>query len=240
MFKTLISASVISLLSVFPVAANGLEQMQKEMINPVVQLDKQCSGVVIDTTSTEDTYIVTAEHCVPDPKQLSGYVNLEVRDGAKLVEKNELVYDVLVKDTKTDLAVIKLRKKGLDLERAVVGTETPLEGETTWTVGYPLGLTRTVTQGIFGGYGTLDGLTFEEFGNKEVYYRATPAMMGGNSGGGLFRKTDKGYELIGITSRGTSLVIGFYVPNTEINKIVERALKTETKTYTVEQKKLDD
>lgn len=240
MFKRLISASVISLLSVFPVAANGLEQMQKEMINPVVQLDKQCSGVVIDTTSTEDTYIVTAEHCVSDPKQPSGYMNLELREKGKLIEKNEIVYDVLVKDTKVDLAVIKLRKKGLDLDKAVVGTEVPVEGETTWTVGYPLGLTRTVTQGVFGGYGTLDGLFLEEFGNKEIYYRATPAMMGGNSGGGLFRKTDKGYELIGITSRGTALVIGFYVPNTEINKIVERALKSETKTVTIEQKKMND
>lgn len=224
--------------------ADELATFQKQVINPVVQLNRNCSGVVLDLENTKNTFLVTANHCVEGEK--SGYVTLDTKatyhdpisDKDKrgaLIETQSVVYDVVRRDLVNDLAVIKTRKEGLELDGVTLAQEDPQEGEQVWTVGYPLGLTRTVTEGFFGGYMNLTpDMHFDEFGNGRPVYRATPPIYGGNSGGGMFVKNDDHYELVGITDAGFQnfFVAGFYNPQEFINEIVKETLKKEAKTET--------
>lgn len=234
--------SLVTILSVLSLSgiAQAANTFQKQAIEPVVQLARNCSGVVLDTSGTV-TYIVTANHCVEGEK--SGYVMIDVKDefaqpvdkksrkGA-LIETRQLVYDVIRRDATNDLAVLRLRKEGLELDGAVLAQEDPTEGDQVWAIGYPLGLTRTVTEGYFGGFMSLTpSMRFDEFGNGRDVYRATPAIYGGNSGGGLFIKDGDEYKLVGISDAGfpSFFVAGFYNPQREVNAIVNEALKSETK-----------
>ena len=222
--------------------ADDLEVFQKKAINPVVQLERNCSGVVIDIGQLTDTWIVTANHCVEDEK--SGHINIDVKDRAKLVETKTYVFDVVTRSTGTDLAVLKLRKEGLMLDSASIASDDPVEGEHVWTVGYPLGLTKTVTEGFYGGFMSLtEDMTFDTDGNSREVYRATPAIFGGNSGGGMFMKRNNSYQLVGIADAGfmNFFVAGFYNTQKDINQIVNRALKVDSeKNPSIEQRKVND
>lgn len=237
MFKRLLTIALVALL---PITSFAATPFQKQAVEPVVQLARNCSGVVLDTSGTV-TYIVTANHCVEGEK--SGYVTIDVKDeftqptdkksrkGA-LIETKQLVFDVILRDSTNDLAVLRVRKEGLELDGAVLATEDPIEGDQLWTIGYPLGLTRTITDGFFGGFMSFDSsMGFDEFGNGRDVYRASPPLWGGNSGGGLFIKVGDEYKLVGIAHAGfrSYFVAGFYIPQKEVNDIVARALKSEAK-----------
>lgn len=233
--KILLGIAGTALIALFfiPASAKADELFVKDVINPVVQLERNCSGVVIDTPNLKQTIIVTANHCVsddatPDPEEKSGYVFIDDKDGATVVTTTKYVYDVVVRDTGNDIALIKLRKEGLLLDSASLTSEDPKEGDDVWTVGYPLGQPRTVTQGFFGGFSSLNrDMTFNEFGNGRMVYKASPAIYGGNSGGGMFSKVKGEYKLVGITDAGFSsfFVVGFYNPQAPINELVAKGLK---------------
>ena len=80
-------------------------------------------------------------------------------------------------------------------------------------VGYPRGLSKTITEGLFTGYEML---------GKETYVRATPGATGGNSGGALFQKNGDNYEQIGVTSRGfpDAPFMTYHVPLKEIQEFL--------------------
>lgn len=204
----------------------------KQAVNPVVQLNRNCSGVVIDTDRETTTYILTANHCVDGDK--SGLLSIDEKVRQKVIATSEYVFDVIQRDTTNDLAFLKVRKEGLMLEGAVLATEDPKEGQEVWAVGYPLGWTRTITQGYVGGFESIDNkLTkFDSFGNERPLMRATPPITGGNSGGGLFIKDGDNYKLVGISDAAVPSFgeAALFVPQDKINEIVRGALKSETKT----------
>lgn len=216
------------LLLPYSVFAGDLKSFQKEVVNPVVQLERNCSGVVIDTSDENKTFIVTAEHCVTGDK--SGRVNIDIKDKQKLISTEQHVFDVIVRDVEDDVAFLQLRKEGLNLEGATIGKEDPQEGEPVWVVGYPLGKSRLITSGFFGGFDSLDLNKpggFSELGDYRPVYRASPAIIGGSSGGGMFVEGEDGYKLVGITHAGfpNFFVASFFNPQEAINNIVERGLK---------------
>lgn len=263
-FYSLLTVGVIGVAALFfagkAVSADELKSLQNEAIAPVVQLNRNCSSVVINTNKPSSTYLVTANHCVSDgasqdrwgnSTDKNGMVTVDVKDKAELIETNQYVYDVLIRDTKLDLAVLKLRKEGLMLQGADILTEDPQEGEDVVAVGYPLGLTRTVTRGNFGGFEAMSSdLQWDEFGgpssdpaSSRAMYRATPPIFGGNSGGGMFVERDGHWKLAGISDVNFPrfFVAGYYVPQNYIRDVVERALKNENKDpVTIEQKKSND
>jgi len=202
-----------------------------QAVEPVVQLNRNCSGVVVKVGDPNITYIVTAQHCVDGEE--SGFVTIDVKDRAKVVKTTQYVFDIVRQSKNDDLAVIKLREEALRLASANIATEDPVEGEKVWTIGYPLGLTRTITDGYYGGYSDLPknmrGMPNTPFGNGNPKYRATPPIFGGNSGGGLFKKVGDDFQLVGISDAGfpSFFVAGFYNPQEEINKIVKEAMKHE-------------
>lgn len=242
--------------SAFASDNSELKALQDEAIAPVVQLHRNCSGVVVNTSDVKSTYIVTANHCVSDGAAYSeqtGVINIDEKERSSLIETKTYAYDVLARDTKQDLAVIKLRSKDAMLPGANIITEDPVEGEDAWTIGYPLGLTRTVTKGVFGqmeaftndmGFDTIGAKPDDPVAGSRTVYRATPALFGGNSGGGMFVKRDGHFLLAGISDAGfrSFFVAGYYNPQDQVRKLLERALANETKTekVTIEQKKSKD
>lgn len=213
-----------------PAKAEDVGIFQDDAINTVIQLERNCSGVVFQTSNKSKSYIITANHCV-DIDEKSKRVTIDVKDRQKVIETQQLVADVIQRDTEADLAVLRVRKTDANLPAAIVGTQDPKEGETVFVVGYPLGLGRKVTSGLFGGFESLSSkdLKFSANGDERALYTASPPIFGGNSGGGLFRKVDNHFELIGISDVvfPSFFVEGFYVPQDAINKVIQQALASE-------------
>lgn len=153
------------------------------------------SGVIM----TSDGYIVTNNHVISDATKLT----VKTRSGKEYTAK------LIGKDSKTDLAVIKIDATGLTTAQA--GTSADLiVGQTAIAIGNPLGsLGGTVTSGIISALDreiSIDGQTM-------TLLQTSAAINPGNSGGGLF--DDKG-KLIGIVnakSSGENVEgLGFAIP----------------------------
>jgi S1-C subfamily serine protease len=249
-FYTLLSVGVIGLSALLflgkAVRADEVSTFQKQAVDTVLQLNRNCSGTVVDIGVPSSTYILTANHCTTEEAANDaqrGMVSVDEKVHGKLISTELLPYDVVVRDTAKDLAIVKVRKEGLFLPTAKIAKEDPREGEQVWTIGYPLGLTRTVTEGRMGDYEAINkDMTADNFGDApdgRVMYRATPALYGGNSGGGFFIKRNDDYLLVGVSDAGFRqfFVAGYYVTQSDVNDLVGRAFK---KTAEIEQKKAND
>jgi S1-C subfamily serine protease len=229
--------------------ADEVADFQREAINPVVQLERNCSGSVVNTSDKAITYILTANHCLEEGlKVKSGHINIDVKEenSSKINHTNTYVYDIVTRSIPNDLAVLKLRDKNLNLDGVTIGTEDPQVGEDVWTVGFPMGFGKLITGGKFAGYDNLDLDTyrFDDTGNGLEVYRASPAIVGGNSGGAFFVKRDGHYQQVGVTFAGfpTYFVYGLYHTQKQINEILKNAMNIESKTDTpkIEQAKKND
>lgn len=165
------------------------------------------SGVIV----TADGYIVTNNHVIDGASKIT----------VKLNSGKAFTATLIGKDSKTDLAVLKIAATGL--QPVVMGDSSKLKvGELAVAVGNPLGeLGGTVTDGIISALDrsiTIDGETMS-------LLQTNAAINPGNSGGGLFNS--KG-ELIGVVnakSSGTGIEgLGFAIPSntakTVINQII--------------------
>lgn len=159
----------------------------------------QGTGVII----SDDGYIVTNAHVV------SGYSELTVTLNDE--NKSEYPATVVGQDAVTDIAVIRIRAKGLT--PAEIGTSSTLQvGQDVVVIGNPLGeeFSGSVTTGIIS---ALDRQV--EFDNGQVYnyIQTNAAINSGNSGGPLVNMQG---QVIGITAAkiDTSVAegMGFAIP----------------------------
>ena len=143
-----------------------------------------------------DGYVVTNAHVI------EGADKVKVR----LVDEREFDADVVGRDAKLDLALLKLKKVD-GLPMAAMGTsETLRVGEHVLAVGNPFGLGHTVTLGIVSAKArSID------IGLYDNYIQTDASINPGNSGGPLFNW--KG-EVIGINTliRAGANGIGFAIP----------------------------
>lgn len=159
------------------------------------------SGFIIDKKG----YIVTNHHVIKDA------------DKIKVILHNNKEYDakIIGTDPMTDLALIKIKAKGLkplkfgSSEDAVVGS---------WVVaiGSPFGLEQTVTAGIVSAKGRIIGS-----GPYDDFIQTDASINPGNSGGPLLNLEG---EVIGIN---TAIVksgqgIGFAIPSDMATGIIEQ------------------
>jgi V8-like Glu-specific endopeptidase len=199
-----------------------LEKLQKEVLGVTVQLNGNCSGTVIysnrDKVSGEvTTLILSAGHCAID-KDADQRIEFPVYQDNEVIKKDAYVGKVFGVYYNADLSLWKLKDKQTFFSNvAKLAPEKPtlLMGEDVWTVGYPLGLGLTVTKkGLFASKETSD---FAKAGT--VYYKATPDIAPGSSGGALYHKNDAGdYELLGVTTAGMRgfPYYGLYTPVSDI------------------------
>jgi S1-C subfamily serine protease len=183
-----------------------LGKMQEQMLAPDVQLNRSCSASFIHSardprSGDVETLLLTARHCVDGQSKRHQIIYAPIYQGNRLVEERALIASVIGADWASDTALLKLHDTDTLFEKLVtLAPERPIlfEGEDVWAVGWALAKTRVVTEGTFG---NLDILNLINEAEDIEYYRATTQIAGGNSGGALFHKTDKGdYEQIGLAT----------------------------------------
>ena len=134
-------------------------------------------------------YIVTNEHVI------AGEYNISVtqfRRGATELEKVQYnKVRIVALDSRLDLALLKIEDAGPAPFPTVPlgGTVTLNDGQSVFAIGSPLGLDRTVSQGIVSAHARLlDG---------QLYIQTTTQINPGNSGGPLFNLRG---EVVGVNN----------------------------------------
>lgn len=164
------------------------------------------SGIIIGS----DGYVVTNEHVIDGATEISVILNTGDEYKATLVGK----------DTKTDLAILKIDKTGLPA--ATLGDSSAVEaGELAVAIGNPLGqeFAGTVTTGVISAVNrtmNVDGKTYN-------LLQTDAAINPGNSGGALVNQYG---EVIGINTIKLSQTgvegIGFAIAISEAKPIIDQ------------------
>lgn len=238
MFIIALSASFSSAALAAP-QDDQVSHIQREIIAPTFALLDDgrpvCSGTFIysqrDAKSGEvETIGLTAKHCVADlPAGKAVTIEVPTYDKAlRFVRAAQYITDVAGKSSVSDVAILKLRDKATLIEtigKLEKGDAALLSGEPTYLYGYALGArSPTLTGGYLGerfdlNVGGTDGI--------REYFRASPAIFGGNSGGGLFHlSSDGSYKLIGIATGyvPSFFVTGLYTPIDQIEAYLKVAV----------------
>lgn len=118
---------------------------------------------------------------------------------------------VLAVDVRNDLAVVAADE--LELPPLKVRSEIPAQGERAWSIGYPLDLGLTITEGVANGL-------IENSIEQRIHY--TGAINGGMSGGPALDRRGRVYGVNVSVVTGRQLV-GFVVPAKHIPALLVRA-----------------
>ncbi len=168
------------------------------------------SGFILE----EDGLVVTNAHVIEKADEITVH----------LADRRELTAELVGKDDRSDVAVLRIKAK--DLPAVKIGDVSELKvGQWVMAVGSPFGFDYTATQGIISSIGRNlpnDHLT--------PFIQTDAAVNPGNSGGPLFNT--KG-EVIGInsqiyTSTGNYAGVSFAIPIDLAMEVVEQ-LKTDGK-----------
>ena len=163
----------------------------------------QGSGVIV----TKDGYVLTNNHVVDEADEVK----------VVLLDGREFTGQVVGKDPKTDIAVLKI--DGKDLPVIEMADSDKIEvGDIVLAVGNPFGIGQTVTMGMISATGRATlGLDYEDFIQTDA------AINPGNSGGAL---VDADGRLIGINTAilsrsGGNQGIGFAIPTSLVRDVME-------------------
>ena len=166
------------------------------------------SGVIISAQG----YILTNHHVVNGADD----IQVSLRDGRSAKAR------LIGSDPESDLAVLKIGLEKLPVITLGQSDKTRV-GDVVLAIGNPFGVGQTVTMGIISATGRnqLGINTFENFIQTDA------AINPGNSGGALI---DADGNLIGIntaifTRSGGSQGIGFAIPTSLANEVVEQIIK---------------
>ncbi len=184
------------------------------------QSGSQGSGVVIDGRG----YIVTNNHVISEAATNPAKYKMAVvfNDG------KEVPANLVGRDPKTDLAVIKVDNVD-NLSVAKLGDSEKLQvGEEVIAAGAPLGLRSTVTHGIISALHRPIPLSGDGSDTDTVIdgVQTDASINHGNSGGPLINMAA---EVIGINTAGKSLSdsasgLGFAIPVNEVKDVVEKLI----------------
>lgn len=168
------------------------------------------SGVIVDA---EEGIIMTNNHVVEDADDGQGRVDIRLFDGRRYRA------EILGRDGKTDLAVLKINAD--NLTAIPIGDSEEIEvGDWVLAIGAPFGYDQTVTQGIISAKGRTQVLGI----GYEHLLQTDAAINPGNSGGPLVNMRG---ELVGInTAIATSSLmrgymgIGFAIPTSTVKEVL--------------------
>jgi len=166
------------------------------------------SGFIVDAKG----FIVTNNHVIDGADEISVILHDDTRLKAELVGR----------DSKTDIAVLKVKYDG-DLPIAELGDSDVSEvGDWVVAIGNPFGLGGTVTAGIISARGR-----DINSGPYDDYLQTDASINRGNSGGPMFNMDG---EVIGINTAifsptGGSVGIGFAVPTSTAAPVIRQLIK---------------
>jgi serine protease Do len=190
-------------------SANGRampEKSVRELVNQIGEAVVQVrtpSGLGSGFIINQDGYLVTNFHVIEGETQISVAVYHQ-RDGQLEPRVYKQVRIVAINKFQ-DMALLKIDDKDAPkFKYVLLGSADNLAvGESVFAIGSPLGLERTVTEGI------LSTKTREFEG--ELYLQTTAQINPGNSGGPLFNMAG---EVVGITNMKITFGegLGFAIP----------------------------
>ena len=158
------------------------------------------SGFIIN----EDGYLMTNFHVIEGETQISVEVYHQTPDGV-LERKTYKQVRIIAMNKFEDLTLLKIEDKDVPkFKYVVMGNADALSvGERVFAIGSPLGLERTVTQGI------LSTKTRQMEG--QLYLQTSTQINPGNSGGPLFNLAG---EVVGVTNMKITFGegLGFAIP----------------------------
>ena len=167
------------------------------------------SGVIVRS----DGIVVTNNHVIKNADDIT----------VVLADRREFNATLLLKDKRTDIAVLRINTNGEKLSIVEFSDSDNLEvGDLVLALGNPFGVGRTVTSGIVSALArTSVGITDYRF-----FIQTDAAINPGNSGGAL---VDMSGRLVGINTAiysrsGGSLGIGFAVPSNMVRTVVSSAV----------------
>ena len=166
------------------------------------------SGVLIDPAGI----IVTNNHVVARADEIK----------VALADRREFNCDVILKDQRTDLAILRIRDGGGDFPSLEFADSDGLEvGDLVLAIGDPFGVGQTVTSGI------VSALARTQVGvsDYQFFIQTDAAINPGNSGGALI---DMSGRLVGINTAifsrtGDSNGIGFAIPSNMVRVVARSA-----------------
>ena len=171
------------------------------------------SGVIVRA----DGIVVTNNHVIQGMDEILVGLN----------DRRQFTAKVLLADERSDIAVLQLEgvEEPLPVLRIDAGEDQQI-GDLVLAIGNPFGVGQTVTNGI------ISALNRTETGISDSgsFIQTDAAINPGNSGGAL---VDMDGDLIGINTAifsrsGSSSGVGFAVPATMVQRVVDAALDGET------------
>jgi Do/DeqQ family serine protease len=166
------------------------------------------SGVIVDPTGL----VVTNNHVIEGASEVK----------VSLADKRELEAEIVLKDSRTDLAVLRLKAERERFPALELGNSDELQvGDVVLALGNPFGVGQTVTHGIVSALArTQVGISDYQF-----FIQTDAAINPGNSGGAL---ADMAGRLVGINTAifsrsGGSQGIGFAIPANMVKVVVASA-----------------
>ena len=179
------------------------EQRNSPSARPMVGLG---SGFIVDKSGI----IVTNNHVIEGADEITVIMH----------DQKEFKAELLGRDPKADLAVLKINPKDADLVPTKWGDSDLIRvGDWSIAIGNPLGLGGTVTAGI------ISAISRDIGNGPYVKFLQTDASINrGNSGGPLFNIYG---EVIGINTAiisqtGGSIGLGFAIPSNSAKKIINQ------------------
>jgi Do/DeqQ family serine protease len=166
------------------------------------------SGVIVDPSGL----VVTNYHVIEDASQVK----------VALIDKREFEADIVLKDQRSDLAVLRIKGAKERFQTLAFADSDELQvGDLVLAIGDPFGVGQTVTHGIVSAVArTQVGISDYQF-----FIQTDAAINPGNSGGAL---VDMAGRLVGINSAiysrsGGSQGIGFAIPANMVRVVVASA-----------------
>ena len=166
------------------------------------------SGVLVDPSGL----VVTNNHVIEGADQVK----------VSLADKREFEAEIVLKDARSDLAVLRIGDKKERFPAIDLGDSDALQvGDVVLAIGNPFGVGQTVTHGIVSAVArTQVGITDYQF-----FIQTDAAINPGNSGGAL---VDIGGRLAGINTAifsrsGGSQGIGFAIPVNMVRGVIASA-----------------
>lgn len=211
-----------------PVVDVGGEDLYRSVANPALlpvqaNVARVGAAVVLVQSPTglgsgflvhPEGYVVTNHHVVAGETELT--VTRFVREGAGLERIRHLKVRIVASDPRVDLALLKIEDApaGFEFPTVPLGESRGLaEGQTVFAIGSPLGLDRTVSQGIVSARNRLV--------DDQLYIQTTTQINPGNSGGPLFNLRG---EVVGVNNMKAMAVgvegLNFAIPATALKEFL--------------------
>ncbi|SEG19871.1 Do family serine endopeptidase [Bosea lathyri] len=165
------------------------------------------SGVVVDASGL----VVTNNHVIEGMSEVK----------VAFADKREVEATILLRDPRTDLAVLKLKAVKDLAAIELADSDQVLVGDIVLAIGNPFGVGQTVTQGIVSALAR----TQIGVGDAQSFIQTDAAINPGNSGGALI---DMQGRVVGINTAifsrsGGSVGIGFAIPSAMVRVVLESA-----------------